>query len=207
MRNRLPWVIAVGALVLSSAGGAVAASQITGADVKNSSLTGKDVKNKSLTRADFSGSVAGPQGPRGAQGAAGPSGPQGAQGAQGPQGPAGPSALSAMTVQSGGLTVAAGDVDGGTIFCPPGQRVISGGYVAIAADGEVFASIATDDRTGWILLLDNFDSALEGELDGEAYCAAAGQAVAASPDARARSEARAQAMIDRLVAERRASHR
>jgi hypothetical protein len=201
MRNRLPWVIAVGALVLSSAGGAVAASQITGAQVKNSSLTGKDVKNKSLTRADFSGSVAGPQGPRGAQGASGPQGPQG------PQGPAGPSALSAITVQPGGLTVAAGDVDGGTIFCPAGQRVISGGYVAIAADGEVFASIATDDRTGWILLLDNFDSPVEGELDGEAYCAAAGQAVAASPEARARSEARAQAVIDRLVAERKASHR
>lgn len=204
MRNRLPWVVAVGALVLSSAGGAVAASQITGAQVKNSSLTGKDVKNKSLTRADFSGSVAGPQGPRGAQGAQGGTGPQGAQG---PQGPAGPSALSAITVQSGGLTVAANDVDGGTIFCPAGQRVISGGYVSIAADGEVFASIATDDRTGWILLLDNFDSLVEGELDGEAYCAAAGQAVAASPDARARSEAQAQATIDRLVAARKASHR
>jgi hypothetical protein len=198
MRKRLPWVIAVGALVLSSAGGAVAASKITSADVKNSSLTGQDIKNKSLTRADFSGSVAGPQGPRGAQGAPGP---------QGPQGPAGPSALSAITVQSGGLTVAANDADGGIIFCPPGQRVISGGYVAIAADGEVFASIATDDRTGWILLLDNLDSAIEGELDGEAYCAVGGQAVAASPAARARSEARAQAAIDRLVAERRASHR
>jgi hypothetical protein len=201
MRNRLPWVIAVGALVLSSAGGAVAASKITGAQVKNSSLTGKDIKNKSLTRADFSGSVAGPQGPRGAQGTPGP------QGLQGPQGPAGPSALSAITVQSGGLTVAAGDVDGGTISCPAGQRVISGGYVAIAADGEVFASIATDDRTGWILLLDNVDSSVPGELDGEAYCAATGQAVAASPDARARSEARAQETIDLLVAERKASHR
>ena len=199
MRNRLPWVIAVGALVLTSAGGAVAASKITGADVKNSSLTGKDVKNKSLTRADFSGSVAGPQGPRGAQGAPGPQGPAGPQG---PQGPAGPSALSAITVQSGGLTVAEFDADGGVIFCPPGRRVISGGYTAIAADGE-----ATDDRTGWILLLDNLDSPIEGELDGEAYCAAAGQAVAASPDARARSEAQAQATIDRLVAERKASHR
>jgi hypothetical protein len=128
-------------------------------------------------------------------------------GPQGPHGPAGPSALSAITVQPGGLTVAANDADGGTIFCPPGQRVISGGYVAISADGEVFASIANPDRTGWILLLDNLDSSVPGELDGEAYCAAAGQAVAASPDARARSEARAQAMIERLVAERKASHR
>jgi hypothetical protein len=110
-------------------------------------------------------------------------------------------------VQPGGVTVAAHNAGGGVILCPPGQRVISGGYVAIAADGEVYASIATDDRTGWLLVLDNLDSSVPGELDGEAYCAAAGQAVAASPDARARSEARAQAMIDRLVAERKASHR
>ncbi len=77
----MKFVIAVGALVLAMAGGAVAATQITGKDVKNNSLTGADIRNKSLTAADFRG---------GKVGATGPQGAQGSQGQQGPQGTAGP---------------------------------------------------------------------------------------------------------------------
>ena len=79
--------------------------------------------------------------------------------------------MSALTVQSGALTVAPGDVDGGTVYCPAGQRVVSGGFASVSADGEVFLSIANDNRTGWIVALDNFDSYVEGDLLGEAYCA------------------------------------
>jgi hypothetical protein len=107
-------------------------------------------------------------------------------------------------VVSGGLTVAPGDVDGGTLYCPAGQRVVSGGFASISADGEVFLSIANADRSGWIIALDNYDSLVEGELEGEAYCAEAGKAVAASD---ARSRARSEAEVERLVAERKASHR
>ena len=191
MRKLVPWAIVVGALVLSSVGGAVAASQITGAQIKNATITGEDVRNKSLTPSDFRGSLAGPQGPRGASGAQGPQGPAGASGT---------AVVSALTVQSGALTVAPGDVDGGTVYCPAGQRVVSGGFASVSADGEVFLSIANDDRTGWIVALDNFDSYVEGDLLGEAYCAASGQAVAASPASQARSRARSEALLDRLVA-------
>jgi len=82
-------LIALIALLAGLGGTAVAASLITGAQVKNSSLTGTDVKDKSLTKRDFRGSVRGPAGPQGAQGPQGPQGPQGDRGAQGATGPQG----------------------------------------------------------------------------------------------------------------------
>lgn len=188
--------LAVVALV-AFAGVAYAAGTITGSSIKDSTITGKDVKNKSLTPKDFRGSVRGPRGFEGETGAPGPQGPQGAQG------PAGPSAISAISTQRGGTTVAPFDADGGIIYCPAGQKVISGGFTAISADGEVFVSQATSDRSGWMLLLDNLESSVSGELDGEAYCAETGKAVAASPRSRAKSEAQ----LDRLVAKLKAAQR
>jgi hypothetical protein len=116
---------------------------------------------------------------RGPAGPAGPAGPSGPAGLAGPQGPAGPSALSGINAVAGSLTVAAGDVDGGTLPCPAGQRAVSGGYEFIAADGEIFVAETSPDRTGYTVLADNFDSADPGELTVIAYCAGAGQAVAA----------------------------
>ena len=68
----------------------------------------------------------------------------------------------------------------------------------------MFVDVATDDRTGWILALDNIDSSVPGDIDGEAYCAGAGQAVAAGT--RTRSRARAERKLNRMIAEREASH-
>ncbi|HET8952163.1 MAG TPA: hypothetical protein VFN44_16705 [Solirubrobacteraceae bacterium] len=175
--------------LMAFAGVAYAAGSITGKAIKDNTITGKDVKNKSLTPADFKGSVRGPAGPTGAAGPAGPAGPQG---------PAGPAAVSAVTVQSGGMTVPAGAVDGGTVSCPAGQRAIGGGF--FSDSGIVFSSIATDDRSGWIVAVDNSDYAVPAELSGEVYCATAGQAVAAKVNPRA-----SERQLERIISARRAS--
>lgn len=111
-------VVAGTALIVAVSGSAVAATLITGAqirdgsvssaDIRNNSLSGIDVRNGSLQIADLSpavrasiravgvaGGVPGPQGPTGlvgpagAQGVAGPEGPAGPVGPAGPTGPAG----------------------------------------------------------------------------------------------------------------------
>jgi hypothetical protein len=173
MIKRIPWLVTALVLTLSISGAAVAASKITGSQVKDSSLTGKDIKNKSLTKADFKGSVRGPTGP------AGPAGPAGAPGPGGPQGPAGPSAVSGITAVAGSLMVAGGMSDGGTLPCPEGQKVVSGGFFGGGTETEVFLSAANEERTGWQVAMDNTDSTEAAELDAFAYCAGAGQAVAA----------------------------
>jgi hypothetical protein len=167
--------LAAGALV-AFAGVAYAAGSITGKSIKDNSITGKDIKNKSLTRTDFKGSVRGPQGDRGP---AGPTGPAGPAGPGGPQGAPGPSALSTLNPVFGSMTIAADDFDGGTVACPSGQRVISGGFFVDGNDVEVFLSEANDDRTGWVVAADNLGSASPASLEGAAYCAGSGQAVAA----------------------------
>jgi hypothetical protein len=75
------------------------------------------------------------------------------------------------------MTVAAGAIDGGTVKCPAGQRVVSGGF--FNDSGQVFAFSSTNDRTGWVVALDNSGSALNAELDAYAFCAGADKAVTA----------------------------
>ena len=93
MTARAALIVSVVALVFSMAGGAVAASVITGRQIKNSSLTGADIKNRSLTTSDLSTKTrtgltgkTGPAGPAGAVGATGPAGSQGPAGQQGAAG-------------------------------------------------------------------------------------------------------------------------
>src|SRR3954447_26109356 len=151
MARKIMFLAAVALVAL--AGVAYAAGSITGKSIKDNSITGKDVKDKSLTRKDFKGSVRGPQGDRGPAGPAGPGGPAGAQG------PPGPSTLSTRSPVFGSKTIAADDVDGGTVPCPSGKRVVSGGFFVDGDDAEVVLSEATDDRTGWMVAADNLDSA------------------------------------------------
>src|SRR3954465_14665861 len=82
--NNRTTALAAGAtiLVLGGAGGAVAAGQITGQDIKDDSIYSRDIHDGTLHSWDFSR-----QAMRSLKGARGP---QGAQGPQGPQGPAGP---------------------------------------------------------------------------------------------------------------------
>ena len=169
--KRIAFMTATALIVF--AGVAFAAGSITGQSIKDGTLTGKDVKNKSLTKADFKGSVRGPRG------AAGPAGAAGAAGAAGPPGPPGPTAVSAITPIFGTMTIEGGDIDGGTVSCPEGERAISGGFFNDGIESEIFLSEATEDRTGWIVALDNEDSTEAATLEGVAYCAGADRAVAA----------------------------
>ena len=51
----------------------------------------------------------------------------------------------------GSITIAVDDLDGGTVVCPSGKRVVSGGFFVDGNDVEVFLSEANDDRTGWVV--------------------------------------------------------
>ena len=190
MRKRLTPGVVLGilALVIAMTGSAVGASLITGKQVKNSSLTGKDIKNKSLTKTDFKGSVRGPRGLTGSQG------PPGATGAPGP------SAVSNLTDTFGTITVDAGQVDGGTLPCDVGQKIVSGGFEYTAPDGKgrIVASEASETLDGWVVVLDNSESTEPATLGADALCAGTGQAVGAPT--RAHKQLRRTAQSRRIVA-------
>ena len=193
MRKRLTPGVVLGvlALVIAMTGSAVGASLITGKQIKNSSITGKDVKNKSLTKSDFRGSLRGPRG------LTGPQGPPGATGATGAPGPA---AVSNLTYTFGTLKIAAGDVDGGTLSCDDGQKIVSGGFEYTAPDGKgrIVASEASETLDGWVVVLDNSENTEEATLGADALCAGTGQAVGAPT--RANKQLRRTAQSRRIVA-------
>jgi hypothetical protein len=179
-----------GVLVLCLAGGATAASKITGQAIKDNSITTKDIRNRSLMAKDFkSGQL--PRGPRGVTGARGP---------QGPAGPAGPVNVGGIVRVERTATVLPGDVDSVTAGCPAGYGFVSGGFQSISADGEVFFADTFGSRTTYSVGLDNFDSTLEGDITAVAFCAPSGRAIVAT-------SASVRDRIARLVRARRASHR
>ncbi len=136
----------------------------------------------------------------GASGATGPAGPQGPAGAQGP---AGPSNLSALTiVRAHDLLVKPTKEATSIATCPAGSHVLSGGEYSGFATRN--GSEMSADHQSWIVLVTNL-SGIEVNLEAIAYCAGAGQAVAAAvPDraAHARAVRQAQAMLARLRRER-----
>lgn len=192
-------------VLAASAGMAYAAGSITGRSIKDRSITGKDIKNKSLTTKQFKGSVRGPRGESGISGPVGPEGAAGAEGAEGAEGPAGSSAVTDISVTNGSLLVPAGEIDGGTLLCPDGEHAISGGFGAMTDDSVVFLSVANDDRSGWIVALDNSKAAIEGEMAAQVLCSGSGETVAGARQTQTWD--RSDAKLDRLVAKRRASHR
>jgi hypothetical protein len=161
-------IIAFMALFAVLGGSAYAARQITSKDIKNGTI--KTVDMSSSAKQALKGNT-GPRGPQGVPGA------QGIQGSAGPQGPVGPSELSALTPVTGSLMIAAGAVDGGTVACPAGTRVVSGGF--FADGGVVFLDAAGADRGGWAVAVDNSAGGTAVELTADAYCAGAGKAVTA----------------------------
>lgn len=114
-------VVSLIALGVALSGTAVAATLITGANVKNNSLTGADIKDASLTGADVkpgsldaahlsaagqaalrgAAGAVGPKGDKGETGAAGAAGATGPAGAEGLQGPSGPSGVVSASDNSG----------------------------------------------------------------------------------------------------------
>lgn len=91
LNNRVTAILAaVFALVMiGGVGGAFAASQITGHDIKNHTITGKDVHKGTLSYWHLTDGLKARIGSGGADGATGPAGADGAQGAEGPAGPKG----------------------------------------------------------------------------------------------------------------------
>jgi hypothetical protein len=113
----------------------------------------------------------GPQGPVGPQGLGGPQGPAGAQG------PSGPSNLSALTIVEGPKnSIAAGTAEVSVATCPSGKHVVSGGGNAISAYGLAINHMSSD-HLSWDTIA--YESGSGGSIQAFAYCAGAGQAVAA----------------------------
>jgi hypothetical protein len=174
-------VLGVIAVMLAMAGSAVAASKITGAQIKDGTVTGKDIKNDSLTLSDLSAgavnNLAGETGP------AGPAGPQGPAGPPGPTVPGSPQTSKLTRVQVT-YTSPGNSFSGGAATCPNGSRVVSGGFFHDVADaGEVFANAGAADGTSWIIGAYNYGTT-SGTLTVFAYCSQAGVAVASSVQSR-----------------------
>jgi hypothetical protein len=138
------------AVFLSAAGGAVAAGQIGGKQIKDGSITGKDIRNDSLTGTDIKGDMRGPEGPRGPQGPAGPQGPGG--------GPVGSAGGVAVSYREGLATI---PPDGfGSVFarCPAGQVPTGGSYRAqdgLVVQYDKFGDFAGGNPDSWMALVEN----------------------------------------------------
>lgn len=141
----------------------------------------------------------GPSGPAGPSGAAGSPGPPGVQG---PKGEAGPGNLSALTtVRALDLKVSPGKEASSVATCPAGMHAVGGGeYSGFAIRNGAELS---EDHQSWIVLVTNL-SGVETNLEAIAYCAKAGQAIAASAPGAAHTRALKQAdqLLQRLHRER-----
>lgn len=131
----------------------------------------------------------------------GPAGPQGSPGPVGPQGPAGPTNLASLTAVSGPINpIAYGGVSNSVATCPAGAHVVSGGVFAVTLNGAATSS-ATTDQQSWFAVAANTYNSSGASVQAVAYCATAGQAVAASAPraAHARAVREADALTARLA--------
>jgi hypothetical protein len=103
------------AVFLAFTGGAVAATQIGGKQIKDASITGKDIKNDSLTAKDITGQLQGPRGPAGERGPQGPAGAAGSGGAT-------------VSFQPAGATITEDGITTVDAPCPAGQVAVGGGF-------------------------------------------------------------------------------
>src|SRR5215208_1934951 len=142
-------VLSCVAVFLSAAGGAVAAGQISGKQIKDGSITGKDIKNDSLTGTDIKGNIRGPEGPRG------PQGPQGAAGGGAVGSPGGV----AVSYRLNNATIAAGE-ELRTVYalCPSGQVPTGGTYRAqegLEVLWSMFGDSTSANPDSWAVLVGN----------------------------------------------------
>jgi hypothetical protein len=136
---------------------------------------------------------------RGHEGKPGPAGTAGPAGTPGPQGPAGPSNLSGLIeVEGPKNAVPAEHVGSSVATCPAGDHAVSGGDSLIVARDGGSASQRSEDHQSWFVVVGN-SSPVQGTVQAFAYCAGAGDAVAARTNTVAHERAVRQA--DRLVAE------
>jgi hypothetical protein len=137
------------AVFLSAAGGAVAAGQINGKQIKDGSITGKDIKNDSLTGTDIKGNVRGPEGPPGPRGATGP---------QGPGAPVGSVAGVAVSYRLNTQSIPADGLEFVYALCPAGQVPTGGSSRAqeglvVRYDG--FGDSTSANPDSWAAVVEN----------------------------------------------------
>jgi hypothetical protein len=135
------------AVFLSAAGGAVAANQINGKQIKDGSITGKDIKNDSLTATDIKGDVRGP---------AGPAGPRGSQGAAAPVASGGGPVISYRATTR---TIVPSEISEFVFApCPGGQRPVGGSYRAqegLEIAYDKFGDVGGGDPDSWMAVVNN----------------------------------------------------
>jgi hypothetical protein len=157
-------VVAAIALFVALSGGAVAATLVTGADIKNNTVGSADIRNGTITLRDISPStrtaLAGRPGPRGIPG------PQGIPGSQGAPGGFNPAKVTYVVGPSQSLFP--GDIVTVEALCPAGQRAIGGGHFSI---GNNFTSATIPGGGGWQVSVGN-DTSIEITASAFAVCAA-----------------------------------
>jgi hypothetical protein len=164
MKIRFPapaTILASVALIVALSGTAVAATFITGAQVKDGTLSGLDVRNGSLSTLDirdrtlraidFAPGVlkagAGVSGPAGPQGPAGPPGQPGPAGQPGAQGSPGLANVETVTLES---VNSSANVKQLNVSCPGSKKVIAGGANLNGAEGDVALDENNpDSATAW----------------------------------------------------------
>ena len=118
-------VVAIVAIVMSTAGSAAAAGLITGSEIKNGTITSKNIRGHSLLAKDFKPGQL-PTGTRGLTGATGPSGPAGPAGPSGPAGAAGRDGFGLLAYPHDDDVLAHGSSTDLAADCPPGTFVTGG---------------------------------------------------------------------------------
>ncbi|RKQ86758.1 hypothetical protein C8N24_4773 [Solirubrobacter pauli] len=161
------------AVVLGMGGSAIAASQITSAQIKDGTIQAKDIKRGAIGTAQLSSAVkdnlTGGDGFTGATGPAGPAGPAGPPGAPGLAG--------VERVESIHFSLAPGQFSPNvTANCSPGKVVVGTGYYGSVAETN-FVKAYTTFVGGFMV---NDTNITVSDLHFQAICASAGGAVAAS---------------------------
>jgi len=95
-----------------------------------------------------------------------------------------PQALNRPDKVTASATYGPGTVEILTATCPPGEAIVSGGWTIIGGATVPFVDKSYDE-TSWSVGVDNFQSSIDADAEVDAYCAPAGEAIAASASKRA----------------------
>ena len=155
MSNRLATVLSAIALTVSLTGaGAYAATQVSGTNIKDGTIAAAKLTKAAKQSLRGQRGPAGPAGPAGADGYDGYDGKDGWDGAPGLRGGFDPTKVTYV----GTATPLAAFPEPtssrkGVSVCPPGTKVIAGGYVA--DDAAVTTSGPSSEGTAWIVMFEN----------------------------------------------------